>query len=149
MCRTLLIVFAVGLAAAALPAEAGNYGLDEYREALAGEHGPFVSLPTLVGATVGAVTLFPVSIVNGTLSLVVFRENPTRVAESWMKAPGRGWYWGGIVVGTPFRIVKGILWDAPAAVIRTFRRETVPKPAHVSEVVIARKAGYSSSIIWS
>ena len=141
MCRTLLIAFAVALAAAAPHAEAGNYGLDEYREALADEHGPFVSLPTFLGATVGAVVLFPVSIVNGALSLVLFRENPTRIAESWLKAPGRGWYWGGIVVGTPFRIVKGIIWDVPAAVVRTFRRETVPKPAHVSEVAIARKAG--------
>ncbi len=129
MYKALSIAFALVLAALSTPAQAGNYGLDEYRDALAEEHGPFVSMPTFLGAAVGAVVLFPVSIVNGIMGLVVFSENPTRLVESWLKAPGRGWYWGGIVVGTPFRIVKGILWDMPAATVRRFSRETIPKPA--------------------
>ena len=129
MHKSVLTAFAIVLAALCTPAQAGNYGLDEYRVALVEEHGPFVSVPTYLGAAVGAVALVPVSIVNGIMGLVLFSENPTRVAASWLKAPGQGWYWGGIVVGTPFRIVKGIIWDAPAALIRPFQRETVPKPA--------------------
>jgi len=129
MHRALLTAFAVALAAVAVPAQAGNYGLDEYRDALAEEHGTFVSVPTFLGSAVGAAALLPVSIVNGILGLAIFRENPTQIAENWLKAPGRGWYWGGIIVGTPFRLVKGVFWDMPAAIIRTFRHETVPKPA--------------------
>ena len=112
-CLTILTAVAV-----VSGAEAGNYGLDGYRESLASEHGPFVSLPTHLGAAIGAVVYMPISVVNGALSLIVFRENPTGVMESLVEAPGRGWYWGGIILGTPFRIVKGIIWDVPAALFR-------------------------------
>ena len=119
--KVYLAVWAV-IATAAVPAAADNYGLDEYREALVEEHGPFVAVPTYLGAAVGAVMLFPVSVINGALSLVLFRENPTHVLESWLTAPERGWYWGGLVLGTPFRLLKAVIWDGPAALIRTSRR---------------------------
>jgi len=124
----------VGIAAlvlvftAAGSAYADTGGLSAYREGLAKGHGPLVAVPTYIGAAVGAVALTPVSLVYGTLSLVLFRDNPARVAESWVTAPRRGWYWGGMVLGTPFRALKGVLWDAPKAVINVFRREPVPPP---------------------
>jgi hypothetical protein len=83
-------------------------------------------VPTYVGAAAGAVALTPVSIVYGTASLVVFRDNPARIAESWLKAPGKGWYWGGMVTGTPFRLVKGVAWDIPKGIGKLFIRDKEP-----------------------
>ena len=103
-------------------------GLSGYREGLTKRHRPFVAVPTYIGAAVGAVALTPISLVYGTVSLVLFRDNPARVAESWVTAPKRGWYWGGMVLGTPFRALKGLLWDAPKAVFNVFRGERMPPP---------------------
>jgi len=100
--------------------------MSKYREALAESHGPFVAVPTYLGAAVGAVALTPVSLVYGTASLILFRDNPARVAESWVTAPRRGWYWGGMILGTPFRALKAVLWDAPKALFRLFRRSKPP-----------------------
>ena len=124
--KVLIAVFVLVFTAGAAHADTG--GLSAYREGLAKGHGPFVAVPTYIGAAVGAVALTPVSLVYGTLSLVLFRDNPARVAESWVTAPRRGWYWGGIVLGTPFRALKGVFWDAPKAVINVFRHEPVPTP---------------------
>jgi hypothetical protein len=109
-------------------AASADTAMSEYREALAEAHGPFVAVPTYLGAAVGAVALTPISLIYGTASLVLFRDNPARVAESWVTAPRRGWYWGGMVLGTPFRAVKAVLWDAPKALFRLFRRPTPPPP---------------------
>jgi len=107
-------------------AEAG--GLEGYRDGLARGHGPFVAAPTYIGAAIGAAALTPVSLVYGVGSLLLFRDNPARVAESWVTAPKRGWYWGGMVLGTPFRVLKGVLWDAPKAVFRLlFRHGDEPR----------------------
>jgi len=116
--RTPALTVFVFIASAAVSVAADYYGLDAYRESLASEHGPFVSIPTHLGAALGAVVLMPISVVNGALSLTVFRQNPTEIVGNLATAPGRGWYWGGLIVGTPFRIVKGILWDVPSALIR-------------------------------
>jgi hypothetical protein len=102
---------------------AGNYGLDGYRERLVTDHGPLVSIPTYLGATVGAVAMVPVSVVYGAASLIPFtplRENPTRIVKSLLMAPEKGWYWGGIILGTPFRIVKGVVWDVPTGIVGLF-----------------------------
>ena len=124
--KALIAVFVLVFTAGVAHADTG--GLSAYREGLAKGHGPLVAVPTYIGAAVGAVALTPVSLVYGTLSLVLFRDNPARVAESWVTAPRRGWYWGGMMLGTPFRALKGVLWDAPKAVINVFRRDRVPPP---------------------
>ncbi len=124
--QTCLAIFI--LLATAAPTAGADSALSEYREALAESHGPLVAVPTYIGAAVGAVVLTPVSLIYGTASLVLFRDNPARVAESWLTAPRRGWYWGGMVLGTPFRALKAVLWDAPKAVFRLFRRSGPPLP---------------------
>ncbi|MCD6287809.1 MAG: hypothetical protein J7M12_01715 [Candidatus Hydrogenedentes bacterium] len=111
---------------------AGNYGLDGYRERLAHGNGPLVSIPTYLGAAVGAVALTPISIVYGTATLILLSNDPVTVAKSWVTAPERGWYWGGLIVGTPFRLVKGVIWDVPAGIIGLLFRDDVsdePEPA--------------------
>jgi hypothetical protein len=123
------ICFVVFIVLATIPCTASaDSALSEYREALAESHGPLVAVPTYIGATVGAVALTPLSLLYGTASLVLFRDNPARVAESWLTAPKRGWYWGGMVLGTPFRALKAVFWDAPKAVFRLFRRSRPPPP---------------------
>lgn len=125
MRRRICLVAFILLATAASTASADT-ALSEYREALVEAHGPFVAVPTYIGAAAGAVALTPVSLVYGTASLVLFRDNPARVAESWVTAPRRGWYWGGMVLGTPFRVLKAAFWDAPKAVFNLFRRDREP-----------------------
>ena len=132
MMKKMGIVVLVLVVTAAAGAHADTGGLSGYREGLAKGHGPFVAVPTYIGAAVGAVALTPISLVYGTASLVLFRDNPARVAESWVTAPRRGWYWGGMVLGTPFRALKGVLWDAPKAVVNVFRHEPVPPPEETS-----------------
>ena len=127
MSRKNQLVLVAIMITAAVNADANAAGLSEYREALADAHGPFVAIPTYLGAALGAAALTPISLVYGTASLVLFRDNPARVAESWVTAPKRGWYWGGIVLGTPFRALKGLLWDAPRALFRAFRYRGEPR----------------------
>jgi hypothetical protein len=122
--QTCLAIFI--LLATATPLAGADSALSEYREALGKSHGPLVAVPTYIGAAAGAILLTPVSLVYGTASLVLFRDNPARVAESWLTAPRRGWYWGGMVLGTPFRALKAVLWDAPKAVFSLFRRSRPP-----------------------
>ncbi len=130
--RTCVAIFVL-LATTAYTARADT-AMSEYREALAEAHGPLVAVPTYLGAAVGAVALTPISLVYGTASLILFRDNPARVAESWLTAPRRGWYWGGMVLGTPFRALKAVLWDAPKAVFRLFRPSS-PPPSEEPAVV--------------
>lgn len=121
--RRTMFSICLALVCLASSAWAGNYGLDGYRERLATDHGPLVSIPTYLGATVGAVVMVPVSAAFGTVSLIPFtpfQENPTRILKNLVSSPEKGWYWGGLLVGTPFRIVKGIVWDVPAGIVGLF-----------------------------
>ena len=133
MRRRICLVAFILLATAASTASADT-ALSEYREALVEAHGPFVAVPTYIGAAVGAVALSPVSLVYGTVSLILFRDNPARVAESWVTAPRRCWYWGGLVLGTPFRALKAVLWDAPKTLFHLCRRSSAPPPLEETDI---------------